>query len=75
MPVALGYIYYNAHDAVAITRAKPVTAPTRAPTQFANVPSVDQQPATVLDGALKNAGSSRSASTSTMLGQSVNLLV
>ena len=57
MPVAVGYIYYNASDAVAITRAKPVSAPTRAPQQFANVPSVDQQPATILGGALKGATS------------------
>jgi hypothetical protein len=75
MPVAIGYIYYNAQDAVAITRAKPVGAPTRAPTQFVNVPSVDQQPATILGGALKSVASSGSASASTMPGQNVNLLV
>jgi len=54
MPVGLAYIYYTPTDTVAVMRNKGPNAPSAAAAASAKTPSFDQQPATILDGALKN---------------------
>jgi len=55
MPVGLAYIYYTSTDTVAVMRSKgPNASSAAAPITSAKTPSFDQQPATILGGALKN---------------------
>jgi len=77
MPVGLAYIYYTSTDAVAVMRGKGPNAPSAAaPTASAKNASFDRQPATILDGALKNIRPAVTAPATTAPPKpTVNLLV